>query len=68
MNELQGYRLPAVRDTTGLSIDTLRREIRRGLLPAHKLGKCVVILEKDLAAYLAEHRVRTKCGSSGVQA
>jgi excisionase family DNA binding protein len=63
MNELQGYRLPAVSSTTGLSIDTLRREIRRGLLPAHKIGRCVTILETDLVTYLAAHRVRTNCST-----
>jgi excisionase family DNA binding protein len=34
--------------------------IRSGDLPAVKLGRCVKVLEQDLAQYLEAHRVRVE--------
>ena len=57
---VQQFRLPAASKMTGMSVDFLRREIRRGLLPATKLGTCVVIDEHALADYLNTRRIRTQ--------
>lgn len=37
-----------------VSTDTLRREIKAGRLRARHIGRCLRILDEDLAAYLRE--------------
>jgi excisionase family DNA binding protein len=58
MYESQYHRLPAVSKMTGVSIDFLRKEIRRGTLSAVKLGRSITIPENDLRDYLAARKVQ----------
>ncbi len=43
-----------VANLTGLSLGFLRKEIKNGQLTAHKKGRRVVILTRDLEQYLEE--------------
>ena len=43
-----------VSERTGLSVSTVRREISRGHLRARYIGRCVRVLDEDLATWLRE--------------
>jgi excisionase family DNA binding protein len=44
--------LAEISDGTGLSVAYLRNEVRRGALPIKKFGRRILVLKKDLNAYL----------------
>lgn len=46
----------AVADRLALSVKTIRRMIERGELPAHRIGRRVLIAEDDLEIFLRRHR------------
>jgi excisionase family DNA binding protein len=43
---------------TGLSVDTLHRAIRRGALPAIRIGTRVVVRPQALEKFVSDHEVR----------
>jgi hypothetical protein len=46
------WSLAEISDCTGLSVAYLRNEVRRGALPIKKFGRRILVLKKDLNAYL----------------
>ena len=46
------WRLEEIAESTGLSIPFLRKEIRNLNLRAKKRGRCVIVMDSDLKAYL----------------
>lgn len=46
------WRLDEAAAATGLSIQFLRKEVRANKLKTQRLGRCVVILDKELKRYL----------------
>lgn len=51
--ERLGWGFSEISEATGLSINFLRNEERRGKLKARKFGRRVLVLTDDLKAYLA---------------
>ena len=45
-------------EQVGLSPNTLRAQIKNGVLPASKIGKTFVVRPKDLDRYMREHAGR----------
>jgi hypothetical protein len=50
------WSLAEISDSTGLSVAFLRNEVRRGTLQVKKFGRRVLVLKKDLNAYLEGDR------------
>jgi excisionase family DNA binding protein len=55
------YSIPEVADAVGVSTKTVRRWIKAGALPAHRLGKQIRISQPDLAAFIAQSRSTEGC-------
>lgn len=49
--------IPEAADQLGVSEKTIRRNIQRGDLVAHRIGRLLRIAEGDLAVFIASHRV-----------
>ena len=45
-----------------VSAGTLRKEIKKGNLRARRIGRCVRILDEDLAAWLRSDGLQTNSG------
>ena len=53
-----GWSLTELAPAIGLSRAFLRKEVRRGVLPAKKFGRRIIVLDKDLQRYLTSRPVR----------
>ena len=51
-----GARLEKACEVVGLSAKTVRRWLKSGVLPFHRLGRQIRIAEADLLAFLADRR------------
>lgn len=51
--------LEDIADITGMPINTIRSQFHRGILPLWKLGRRLVIWERDLTEWLDEHQQAT---------
>jgi len=51
-NERLSWRLAELSSATGLSLPFLRKEARLGKLPTKKISGAVVVLHRDVLAYL----------------
>lgn len=57
--ETQYHRIKTAAKMAGdVSPDLIRSEISKGLLPASRMGRCILIADNDLRAYLNARRVK----------
>jgi excisionase family DNA binding protein len=54
--EIRFFTVAEVAERLGVSTRTIRRWIENGELVAHRFGRAVRIVERDLKAFLAMHR------------
>jgi hypothetical protein len=56
--ETQYHRIKTAAKIVEASPDLIRSEISKGLLPASRMGRCILIADNDLRAYLDARRVK----------
>jgi excisionase family DNA binding protein len=54
--------VPEAATQAAVSAGTLRKEIKKGNLRARRIGRCVRILDEDLAAWLRSDGLPTNSG------
>jgi excisionase family DNA binding protein len=54
--DISGLRVAEVSKKWGVSEGMIRRLVRTGELPSHRIGRAVMILTDDIRSFLAERR------------